>query len=154
MNAKKQPAPKKADLSLNTWVKLARAFSTLNRKSVDNLRTFNVTQPQFLVMEALGHLGPLKVGELCDKMLVSGGNMTLVLDNLEKLGYIERVHNKEDRRSLIIQLTPEGKKTFSKVFPKHADYIGKMLGHLTNDEQKELGRMLKKVGIAVRDMKD
>lgn len=154
MNTKKQTPKKPADVTLNTWIKLARAFSTVNRKSVDHLRTFNITQPQFLVIEALGHLGPLKVGELCDKMLVSGGNMTLVLDNLEKSNLIERLHNKEDRRSLIVQLTPDGKKQFQKIFPKHSDYLHTLLGALNADEQKKLGELLKKLGLSVKAMKD
>ena len=79
---------KKTDLALTTWVKLARAFSSFNKRSIESIRTFGLTQPQFAVIEIIGHLGPLKVGEICNKMLVSGGNMTLVLDNIEKLGFI------------------------------------------------------------------
>ena len=82
------------DLALSTWVKLARASSTFQKKSMENIRSFKLTQPQFAVIEALGHLGPMKIGKLCDKMLVSGGNMTLVLDNLEKNSLIERIHSK------------------------------------------------------------
>jgi MarR family 2-MHQ and catechol resistance regulon transcriptional repressor len=150
MEAKK-PNKKKTDLALNTWIKLARAFSTVNGKAVEHLRQNNITQPQFLVIEALGHLGPLKVGQICEKMLVSGGNMTLVLDNLEKQNLTERTHNKEDRRSLIIQLTKEGKKTFDKVFPAHAEYITELMSPLTSDEQKKLGELLKKLGLGFED---
>ncbi|MFA8342911.1 MAG: MarR family winged helix-turn-helix transcriptional regulator [Rhodothermaceae bacterium] len=150
MNAKKVSA-KKTEQSLNTWIKLARAFSTINRKSIDALRVHKITQPQFLVIEALGHLGPLKVGELCEKMLVSGGNMTLVLDNLEKSNYIERVNNKDDRRSLIVKLTKDGKKVFDKVFPKQAEYITEMMSVLTNDELKNLGDICKKLGLTIQE---
>jgi len=150
MNAKKVSA-KKTDQALNTWIKLARAFSTINRKSIDALRLHKITQPQFLVIEALGHLGPLKVGELCEKMLVSGGNMTLVLDNLEKSNYIERVNNKDDRRSLIVKLTKDGKKVFDKVFPKQAEYITEMMSVLSNEEQKNLGEICKKLGLTIQE---
>lgn len=150
MNAKKASA-KKTDQALNTWIKLARAFSTINRKSIDALRVHKITQPQFLVIEALGHLGPLKVGELCEKMLVSGGNMTLVLDNLEKSNLIERVNNKDDRRSLIVKLTKDGKKVFDKVFPKQAEYITEMMSVLNNDEQKKLGEICKKLGVTIQE---
>ena len=150
MNAKKISA-KKTEQSLNTWIKLARAFSTINRKSIDALRPHKITQPQFLVIEALGHLGPLKVGELCEKMLVSGGNMTLVLDNLEKSKLIERVNNKDDRRSLIVKLTKDGKKVFDKVFPKQAEYITEMMSVLTAEEIKKLGEISKKLGLAIQE---
>lgn len=141
---------KSADMSLSTWVKLARASSIFGKKSAENIRTFGLTQPQFAVIEALGHLGPMKVGELCNKMLVSGGNMTLVLDNLEKLGYIERVHSTEDRRAINIQLTKSGNELFEKIFIRHANYIDSMMSVLTYDEQKSLGDLLKKLGTSIK----
>ena len=140
---------KKTDLALTTWVKLARAFASFNKRSTDNIRSFGLTQPQFSVIEALGHLGPLKVGEICGKMLVSGGNMTLVLDNIEKLGYIERVHSKEDRRAINVQLTKQGQEIFDKIFCSHAEHISKLMSVLTIEEQKLLGDLLKKLGMGV-----
>ncbi|MFA7418208.1 MAG: MarR family transcriptional regulator [Melioribacteraceae bacterium] len=140
---------KKADLALSTWVKLARAYTSFNKKAVDSIRVFGLTQPQFAVVEVLGHLGPLKVGEICDKMLASGGNMTLVLDNVAKLGFIERTHSKEDRRAILVQLTQKGKDLFDKVFVEHAEQITKYMSVLTADEQKNLGDLLKKLGINV-----
>jgi MarR family transcriptional regulator, 2-MHQ and catechol-resistance regulon repressor len=143
---------KKIDLALSTWVKLARAFSSFNKKSVESIRSFNLTQPQFAVIEVLGHLGPLKVGEICDKMLVSGGNMTLVLDNLEKLGLSERIHSREDRRAIIVQLTSKGKSLFDEVFTLHAENISRYMSILTPEEQKLLGDLLKKLGVTVSEL--
>ena len=136
----------KANLALDTWVKLARASSSFNKKSLENIRSFGLTQPQFGVIEALGHLGPMKIGVLCNKMLVSGGNMTLVLDNLEKIELIERVHSREDRRAILIQLTEKGHSLFTKVFSNHAEFIYSLMAVLTEKEQKELGKLLKKLG--------
>lgn len=143
---------KKADLALTTWVKLARAFASFTKKSNDNIKSFGLTQPQFAVIEILGHLGPLKVGEICNKMLVSGGNMTLVLDNIEKLGHIERIPSKEDRRAILVQLTPKGKELFEETFKTHAEHITKLMSILTLDEQKTLGDLLKKLGTAVKEL--
>ena len=140
---------KKADLALTTWVKLARAYNSFNKKSIENIRKFKLTQPQFAVIEILGHLGPLKVGELCNKMFVTGGNMTLVLDNIEKLGYLERIQCKEDRRAILIQLTPQGKILFDQVFKHHAEHIIKLMSVLSANEQKLLGDLLKKLGLSV-----
>ncbi|MFH0879598.1 MAG: flagellar hook capping FlgD N-terminal domain-containing protein, partial [Lentisphaerota bacterium] len=53
---------------------------------------------QFSALECLGHLGPMMIGELTRKQLVSGGNMTVVVDNLEKEGLVKRVVNAKDRR--------------------------------------------------------
>lgn len=140
---------KKADLALSTWVKLARAFASFNKKSTESIREFGLTQPQFSVIEVLGHLGPLKVGKICNKMLASGGNMTLVLDNVEKLGFVERTHSKEDRRAILVQLTTKGKQLFDEVFVGHAEQITKFMSVLSADEQRVLGDLLKKLGIGV-----
>ena len=92
-------------IALDTWVKLARAFSTVDKKATDNIRSYNLTTAQFGVLEALGHLGSMTIGTLCEKMLSSGGNMTLVLDNLKKLNLIERIRDDYDRRAIKIRLT-------------------------------------------------
>jgi MarR family transcriptional regulator, 2-MHQ and catechol-resistance regulon repressor len=137
---------KKIDLALSTWVKLARAYSTFDKKSSESIKQFGLTQPQFAVIEVIGHLGPLNIGEICDKMLVTGGNMTLVLDNIEKLGYIERVPGKEDRRAISIQLTPSGQTLFEEIFIKHAEKITQFMSVLNPAEQKNLSVLLKKLG--------
>ncbi len=141
---------KKNDLALDTWVKLARTHSVVHQHSNEDIRNYGLTTPQFGVLDALGHLGPLKVGELCRKMLVSGGNMTLVLDNLEKRGIIERAFSKTDRRAILIQLTNEGKELFNNIFTKHADFIGNLFDVLSYKEQKDLGSLLKKLGIDIQ----
>lgn len=144
---------KKIDLALSTWVKLARAYSSFDKKSSESIKTFGLTQPQFAVIEVIGHLGPLKVGEICTKMLVTGGNMTLVLDNIEKLGYVERVPSKDDRRAIHIQLTPAGQKLFDDVFLKHAENITRSMSILSAAEQETLGNLLKKLGTSLSKRK-
>jgi MarR family transcriptional regulator, 2-MHQ and catechol-resistance regulon repressor len=143
---------KKIDLALSTWVKLARSFSSFSKKSNEQIKSFGLTQPQFAVIEVLGHLGPLTVGVICNKMLVSGGNMTLVLDNIEKLGYIQRVPSKEDRRAIYIQLTDSGHELFEKIFIQHAEHITKLMSVLSFEEQKTLGELLKKLGTGVNEL--
>lgn len=140
----------KIDLALSTWVKLARASATLNRHSAENIRSFGLTPPQFGVIESLGHLGPMKVGGLCEKMLVTGGNMTLVLDNLEKQGLVERVPSPEDRRAINVQLSTKGRDLFDKIFITHAEYITEMISVLNAEEQSKLSELLKKLGTGVK----
>jgi len=95
----------------------------------------------------------MKVGEICAKMLVTGGNMTLVLDNIEKLGYVERVPSKDDRRAIQIQLTPAGQKLFEDVFIKHAENISQAMSVLSASEQETMGVLLKKLGTALNRQK-
>ncbi|MBM4170008.1 MAG: MarR family transcriptional regulator [Ignavibacteria bacterium] len=140
---------KKADLALTMWVKLARAATTFGHMTGENIRSFGLTQPQFGALECLGHLGPMTIGELCRKHLVSGGNMTVVVDNLQKEGYVERIPSPTDRRSVLVQLTPKGRKLFESIFSEHARFITSLAGVLSEPEQKELSRLLKKLGTSL-----
>ncbi|MEX0736886.1 MAG: MarR family transcriptional regulator [Bacteroidota bacterium] len=141
---------KKAESALGLWVKLARAYHTFARHTMADIRASGLTQPQFGALESLGHLGPMQIGELCRKQLVSGGNMTVVVDNLEKDGLVERVPHPEDRRATIVRLTVKGKKVFEDSFPKHAQYVTKIASVLTEEEQTELSRLLKKLGTGLQ----
>jgi MarR family 2-MHQ and catechol resistance regulon transcriptional repressor len=141
---------KKAESALGLWVKLARAYHTFARHTAADIRASGLTQPQFGALESLGHLGPMQIGELCRKQLVSGGNMTVVVDNLEKDGLVERVPHAEDRRAIIVRLTAKGKKVFEDSFPKHAQYVTKIASVLTEEEQAELSQLLKKLGTGLQ----
>ena len=141
---------KKADTALSMWVKLVRATQTFAKLTQENIRTFGLTEPQFGALETLGHLGPMTIGELCRKQLVSGGNMTVVVDNLEKDGLVDRTRNKQDRRVVQVRLTRRGKKLFDNIFSKHAQYVTATASVLTEDEQNQLAALTKKLGVALR----
>ena len=143
----------KTKLALNTWIKLARAFNTFNKAANDEISSYGLTTSQFGVLESLFHLGPMTIGKICDKILVTGGNMTVVLDNLEKQGLIKRVKILNDRRALNIELTEKGEKLIESVFPKHEKFITDTMEILTSDEQKQLGLLLKKIGLNIINKK-
>ena len=141
-----RPYGRKADTALTMWVKLARAFSTFSRVTDDHIRGFGLTQAQFGAVECLGHLGSMTIGELCRKQLVSGGNMTVVVDNLEREGLVERVRDRNDRRVVEVRLTTKGTKRFREIFPCHAEFVARVASVLTEKEQDDLGRLLRKLG--------
>jgi len=142
---------KEIDMALGVWVKLARAASTMGKLSSENIRAFGLTEPQFAALECLGHLGTLKLSVLSKKMLVSGGNLTIIIDNLEKERLVERIPSKEDRRAILVQLTSKGQKLFKDIFLKHAEFIANIASVLTEKEQQALANLLKKLGITLRD---
>ena len=142
---------KKADLALSLWVKLARASSTFGRLTNLDIQRYGLTQPQFSVIEALGHLGPMKMGSFCSKMLTSGGNITVGIDNLEKDGLVERVPFPKDRRAITVRLTSKGEKLFTDIFSKHAQFVTKVASVLSEGEQIQLSALLKKLGIALQE---
>lgn len=133
------------------WIKLARAYATFNKATVRDIRQYGLTQPQFGAIECLGHLGSMTIGELSRKMLVSGGNMTCVVDNLEKEGLVHRRHSEEDRRSVMVELTASGQQLFQNIFPHHARHITALASVLTAEEQQELSSLLKKLGSAIKE---
>jgi MarR family 2-MHQ and catechol resistance regulon transcriptional repressor len=85
--------------------------------------------------------------EIGKKILKSSGNMTLVIDNLEKRGLVRRERSKEDRRYFTVHLTEAGKKLIKEFFPTHAGRITAEMGVLTPSEQEQLGRLCKKLGL-------
>lgn len=144
---------KKIDTALSLWVKLARAHDTFNHLTAANIREFGLTPAQFGAVECLGHLGSMLIGDLTRKHLVSGGNMTVVVNNLEKEGIVKRSVDKKDHRAFHVSLTPKGKKLFDKIFIKHADYVSTLTSVLTDSEQVELANLLKKLGCGLKDLK-
>ena len=100
------------------------------------------------MLESLLHLGPLTQGVIGRKLLKSSGNITVVIDNLEKRGLVRRDRSTEDRRQVFVSLTPEGEELIRRIFPEHARAITDEFSALTPDEQRELGRLCKKLGLA------
>ena len=105
-----------------------------------------LTVGQFGVLEALLHLGPMSQCVLGEKLLRSGGNITLVIDNLEKHGLVRRERQTEDRRTIVIHLTPKGLRLIKRVVPGHAKMILKEMSQLEPDEQEDLRRLCRKLG--------
>jgi len=142
---------KNADLAISMWVKLARATETLASITAKDIETYGLTVSQFGVIESLGHLGPMKIGEMCSKKLMTGGNITVVVDNLEKQGLVERTKDDTDRRAYVLCLTRKGEEKFKEMFPKHAIFIENIVSStLTEDEINQLSTLLKKLGLALK----
>lgn len=135
--------------SLRLWIALARCYSTYSRSVTCKISEYGLTAPQFGVLEALHHLGPLALGELAEKLLVTGGNVTYVMDRLEAQGLARRERSPEDRRVIQAQLTAKGRTLIAEVFPGHADFVERLSGNLTPEEQDELRGLLKKLGLAI-----
>ncbi len=132
--------------ALDAFVKLTRAAESVLARLQKHLAERGITGSQFNVLEMIHHLGPLPQGRIGRKMLRSGGNMTLVVDNLEKRGLVVRIRDERDRRSYIIDLTPAGKEFIAGLFPFYADKIEEEMGVLTGPELEQLAALCKKIG--------
>ena len=95
------------------------------------------------------HLGPLSQRALGRKMLRSGGSVTSLVDHLQEKGLVQRERNEDDRRSVTVRLTASGSRLIRRVFPKHANDVSEAFRCLTAREQEQLGRLCKKLGLAL-----
>src|SRR5262245_19850379 len=100
--------------ALNSLIKLVRAANSVNARLSHTMAEADLTESQFGVLESLLHLGPLHQCDLGEKLLRSSGNITMVVDNLEKRGLVERRREKEDRRFVKVHLTDAGRKLISR----------------------------------------
>ena len=138
-------------LALNTYTKLMRAAESVTSRVNRALTTFSLTISQFGVIEALYHKGPLCQRDIAEKILKSTGNITLVINNLEKRGLVTRERDNEDRRYLTIHLTDEGNALISQAFTKIEASILAEMTSLTQAEQGLLGGLCKKLGLKMAD---
>lgn len=132
--------------ALNTFIKFSRAFDSLAAHLKQHLDSFGLTESQFSTLETLYHIGPMCQSEIGSKILKSSGNMTMVIDNLEKQNLVRRERNQEDRRQYLIHCTQKGKELIQDIFPKHVEIITQAFGVLSAQEQEELGRLIKTLG--------
>ncbi|MEM5786482.1 MAG: MarR family transcriptional regulator [Syntrophobacteraceae bacterium] len=131
--------------AFNAFIKLTRAAESIGACVHRQLAEKGITTSQIGVLEMLLHFGPLSQGKIGRLLLRSGGNMTLVIDNLEKRGLVKRTRDQVDRRFYIIDLTTEGKRLAAEIFPEHLSAIFEQMKVLTREEQEELGRLCAKL---------
>ena len=141
---------RKTALALDAFVKLTRASNSVSAATNASIADAGLTTSQFAVLEVLYHAGPLCLTEIANKILTTGGNLTLVVKNLEKRGLVQRKQSADDRRFFSLHLTSRGKNLIAEVFPKQAAQIARVIGRLSEEEQLELARICKKLGIATQ----
>lgn len=138
---------KKETAALDAYIKLIRATEELKWRVNSNLTKYGLTERQFAVMEALYYCGPLFQRDLAEKLQKTGGNITLVVDNLEKQNLVKREKNDSDRRFYSILLTKKGRHLIEKMLPECLNMVVQEMSVLTIEEQKELGRICKLLGV-------
>jgi len=134
--------------ALSAFINFMRAADSVVARLDTQIEMAGLTHGQFAVLEALLHLGPLNQCDLARKLLRSGGNVTVVIDNLEKRGWVRRERQKEDRRMVVVRLTPAGRRLIADTFPKHAAAITAEMGRLSIEEQETLRALCRKLGKA------
>ncbi len=136
--------------ALDAYVKLMRCARSVSERADDSLRSMGFTESQFGVLEMLLHLGPLHQHAIGDKLLLSRANITLLVDQLARKRLVRRERDREDRRRVMVQLTPEGRRKVERLFPSHALHLARAFSALDTGEVVELSRLCRKLGRACR----
>lgn len=139
--------------ALDAYTKLMRAAESVTARTSRAMAAAELTISQFGVLEALYHKGPLCQRDIATKILKSSGNITMVIDNLEKRGLVRRERDLQDRRYFTIHLTDAGNSLISEVFPNVLAAIKEEMSVLQQEEQEELGRLCRILGLKERRAK-
>ena len=139
---------------LNTYIKLQRASESLNTMLARQLAEFDLTISQFGVLELLHHKGPHNQKSIAQKLLKTGGNITLVIENLSKRNYVERRRCTEDRRNIYIDLSNEGRTLIEDVFPKHLAKVMSAFEDVSEGALQTLDDECKKIGLKARGLSE
>lgn len=137
--------------ALDAYIKLMRTADSVTACVTRELSKHGLTLSQFGVLEALLHLGSLHQNDLGQKLLKSSGNITMVVDNLEKRKLITRERSVDDRRFVWVSLTDEGRRYVSRVFPEIVSIISGSFVALSPFELEKMAAYLKQVGCAAQD---
>ncbi|MGH8669081.1 MAG: MarR family winged helix-turn-helix transcriptional regulator [Burkholderiales bacterium] len=133
--------------ALRIWLRLLTCTQLIERQVRSRLRgQFDTTLPRFDLMAQLErHAQGLKMNELSRLLMVTGGNVTAIVDQLEKEGLVERLDEPADRRAFRIRLTKSGERSFAEMARAHEEWVVELLAGLSRREQDDLLRLLARV---------
>jgi MarR family 2-MHQ and catechol resistance regulon transcriptional repressor len=135
------------DRALKLFVVLERAAQSVVRGLQRNADLQGLTHTEFEILEALYHKGPLLLGDVQKKVLLTSGGVTYTVDRLAEKGLVERRECETDRRARWAALTPKGESVMSKIFPPIAKQIEETMSVLSAREQDEAIAALRKLGL-------
>jgi MarR family transcriptional regulator, 2-MHQ and catechol-resistance regulon repressor len=141
-------ADRKQETALKLWVVLARAMNAVSKHVEADVAQYDLTGTEFGILEALYHKGPMLLGEIQRKILVTSGGITYLVDRLVVKGLVRREQCEEERRARYAVLTPAGQSLIKRIFPDHAARIEQAVSGLTAAEQREATQLLRKLGLA------
>jgi len=138
--------------ALKLWLRLLTCSNLVESRVRGRLRgEFDCTLPRFDLLAQLDrHPEGLKMGELSQRLMVTGGNITGITDQLETDGWVERAGVENDRRAWRVRLTPLGKKAFRQMARIHEGWIVELFDGWPERDQEQLFRLLGKLKESIR----
>lgn len=137
--------------ALQFWVKLSRAHNAISARATADISRYGLTLAEFGILEALYHRGPMLLGEVQRRILVSSGGITFLVDRLTAKGLVERRQCDTDKRARYATLTAMGERLVAEIFPQHADAIVEAVAGLDERELEEASRLMRKVGLTAAE---
>ncbi len=134
--------------ALKLWLTLVKSYQASAELSRMDIARHGLSPAEFSILDVLYHKGPLLLGDVQRKVLVSSGGTTFLVDKLAKRGLVERQSCPNDRRARYAALTREGITMMRRVFPLHAEAMREAMSALTGSEQKVVMGLLKRLGLA------
>lgn len=136
----------KPDSSLKLWVVMNHAFNSIEKRLRQQVEAHGISFSEFAVLEVLLHKGPLPIGDVGDRVLLTSASMTYVVDKLEERDLIERRPCSEDRRIIYAELTEQGRERIEEVFSEHSALIRRLTDELSPAERETMIDLLKRLG--------
>lgn len=133
--------------SLKLWLRMLSTTVMIENEIRNRLRAeFDITLPRFDLMAQLErHPDGLRMGELSKRMMVTGGNITGITDQLEQEGLVMRVTDKQDRRAYSVKLTTAGRKAFKTMASVHEAWVAELLAGLDAEQKNQMISLLSSV---------
>lgn len=128
--------------ALESLIAFRRAALAISRQETELIKQYQLTLTQFGVLEVLHYKGNLRIQDLIDRLLTTSGNMTVVIRNMIRDGYIYRLPDETDKRACLIGLTDFGRETIEKILPAHYNNVGKIFSALSPEEQLTFTQLL------------
>jgi DNA-binding MarR family transcriptional regulator len=137
-------APERQKVDLQLWVRLLACGHAAEQRVKNRIKeTFGINQTQFNLLSQLDRAPEgIRMGEVARRTVVTGSNVTVVVDDLERRGLVMRQTAEGDRRATVITLTEKGRTAFASMAPIHAGWIEEIFAELPKHEKRELVQRL------------
>lgn len=139
--------------ALKLWLRLLSCTTRIEDRIRQRLRQeFGTTLPRFdLLAQLERHPGGLSMRELSKRLMVTGGNVTGITDQLEAEGLVQRETRPDDRRSFIVKLTPQGRRQFKRMAAAHEAWIVELFGGWTAAQKGQVHELLAQLKTHLKD---
>jgi DNA-binding MarR family transcriptional regulator len=133
--------------SVLNWLRMMRLTGRIMRRSAEHLAHYGLSNAQFDVLAQVGAHEGITQAELAQRLLVTQGNITQLVDSMERAGLVRRVREGRAKR---LYLTDAGRERFAASVPAQEDFIARQFDALTREEQGEFLRLLGKLERGLR----